>query len=258
MMRLGVLVSGSGSNLQAILEACAQGRILARVAAVLCNVPGARALQRAEEAGVPGVLLPHASYTHREDYDARLVEDLRRHDVNLVCLAGFMRIVTPVLLRAFPGRVLNIHPSLLPAFPGMHAVRQALLAGVRISGCTVHLVDEGTDTGPIVVQAAVPVLDGDTEETLAARILVQEHRAYPRAIQLVAEGRATAAGKRVIVRGEAGDPARTIASPPLTDVSAFGFSPSPAKPAPPQDASAFGSGSSPAKPAPADDASSGS
>jgi phosphoribosylglycinamide formyltransferase 1 len=235
MMRLGVLVSGSGSNLQAILEACAQGRIAARVAAVLCNVPGARALQRAQQAGVPGVLLPHVSYTRREEYDALLVEELRRHDVNLVCLAGFMRIVTPVLLRAFPGRVLNIHPSLLPAFPGMHAVRQALAAGVRISGCTVHLVDEGTDTGPIVVQAAVPVLDGDTEETLAARILVQEHRAYPRAIQLVAEGRAPAPGKQVAVRGEAGDPARTIASPPLDDLEASAFGT--AKPAPPDDAS---------------------
>jgi phosphoribosylglycinamide formyltransferase-1 len=217
MMRLGVLVSGSGSNLQAILDACGEGRIEARVAAVICNVAGAKALDRARAANVPAVLLPHGGHARREDYDARLLEELRAHDVNLVCLAGFLRILTPVLLRAFPDRVLNIHPALLPAFPGMHAVRQALAAGVRVSGCTVHVVDEGTDTGPIVVQAAVPVLDGDTEETLAARILVQEHRAYPRAISLFASGRATVAGRKVAVRGVAADPALSLASPPLDD-----------------------------------------
>jgi phosphoribosylglycinamide formyltransferase 1 len=217
MMRLGVLASGSGSNLQAILDACERGRIEARVAAVICNVEGARALERARAANVPALLLRHAGYARREEYDAALVDELRGRDVNLVCLAGFMRILTPVMLRAFPERILNIHPALLPAFPGMHAVRQALAAGVRVSGCTVHVVDEGTDTGPIVVQAAVPVLDGDTEETLAARILVQEHRAYPRAISLFASGRATVAGRKVAVRGVAADPALTLASPPLDD-----------------------------------------
>jgi len=217
MMRLGLLASGSGSNLQAILDACAQGRIAAKVSAMICNVPGARALERAKAANVPAILLPHGAHPLREEYDARLVEELRRHDVNLVCLAGFMRIFTDGFVESWAGRILNIHPSLLPAFPGMHAVRQALAAGVRISGCTVHLVDEGTDSGPIVVQAAVPVLDGDSEETLAARILVQEHRAYPRAIDLVASGRATAAGRKVSVRATVGDPARTIASPPLDD-----------------------------------------
>jgi phosphoribosylglycinamide formyltransferase-1 len=217
MMRLGVLASGSGSNLQSILDACEQGRVEARVAAVICNVPGARALERARASNVPAILLPHAGFARREEYDARLVEELRAHDVSLVCLAGFLRIITPVMLRAFPDRILNIHPALLPAFPGMHAVRQALAAGVRVSGCTVHIVDEGTDTGPIVVQAAVPVLDGDTEETLAARILVQEHRAYPRAISLFASGRATVAGRKVAVRGIAADPALTLASPPLDD-----------------------------------------
>jgi phosphoribosylglycinamide formyltransferase-1 len=217
MMRLGVLASGSGSNLQSILDACEQGRVEARVAAVICNVPGARALERARASNVPAILLPHAGFARREEYDARLVEELRAHDVSLVCLAGFLRIITPVMLRAFPDRILNIHPALLPAFPGMHAVRQALAAGVRVSGCTVHIVDEGTDTGPIVVQAAVPVLDGDTEETLAARILVQEHRAYPRAISLFASGRATVAGRKVAVRGIAADPALTLASPPLED-----------------------------------------
>ena len=214
-LRLGVLASGSGSNLQSILDACGKRSIPAEVAAVVCNVPGARALQRAAEARVPAVLLPHQEYARREDYDARVVAELRARGVELVCLAGFMRIVTPVLLSAFPQRVLNIHPSLLPAFPGMHAVRQALAAGVRISGCTVHLVDRGTDTGPIVVQAAVPVLEGDTAESLASRILLQEHRCYPRAIQLMAERRVEVAEGRVTIRAPKGDPARTIASPPV-------------------------------------------
>jgi phosphoribosylglycinamide formyltransferase 1 len=216
-MRLGVLASGSGSNLQAILDACASGAVQGQVAAVICNVPGARALQRAEQAGVPGVLLPHAAFGSREAYDREVVTTLRRHGVDLVCLAGFMRLITPALLRAFENRILNIHPSLLPAFPGLHAVRQALAAGVRISGCTVHVVDEGTDSGPILVQAAVPVLDGDSEETLAARILVQEHRCYPRALSLWAEGRVRIEGRRVRIEGAAPDPARTLSSPELAD-----------------------------------------
>ncbi len=214
-VRLGVLASGTGSNLQSILDACARKSIPAEVAVVICNVPGARALQRAAEARVPAVLLPHQEHARREDYDARLVSELRSRGVELVCLAGFMRIVTPVLLSAFPQRVLNIHPSLLPAFPGMHGVRQALRAGVRVSGCTVHFVDEGTDSGPIVIQAAVPVLEGDTEESLAARILSQEHRIYPRAIQLVAEGRIAVEARRVRVSAPQGDPARTFSSPPV-------------------------------------------
>jgi phosphoribosylglycinamide formyltransferase-1 len=216
-MRLGVLASGSGSNLQSILDACAQKRIGAEVAAVICNVPGAKALERAQRAGVPALLLPHQEFKRREDYDARLVAELRGRGVELVCLAGFMRIVTRTLLEAYPQRVLNIHPSLLPAFPGMHAVRQALAAGVRVSGCTVHFVDQGTDSGPILVQAAVPVLDGDTEDSLAARILAQEHRSYPRAIQLVAGGRVEIAGRSVRVRAAAADAASSVASPALED-----------------------------------------
>ena len=199
MMRLGVLASGSGSNLQAILDACASGSIPAQVAVVVCNVAGARALSRAEAAHVPAVHLAHGAYPSRDAYDAALVELLRRHQVELVCLAGFMRLITPVLLSAFQNRILNIHPSLLPAYPGMHAVRQALNGGAKVSGCTVHIVDEGCDTGPIVLQAAVPVLDGDTEESLAARILEQEHRIYPEAIRLFAEGRIRLQGKRVKV-----------------------------------------------------------
>jgi phosphoribosylglycinamide formyltransferase-1 len=217
-MRLGVLASGSGSNLQALLDACADGRIPAsRVAAVISNVEGARALERARNAGVPALLLPHRAYPSRDAYDAEVVRLLRQHEVDLVCLAGFMRLIGPALLSAFHNRILNIHPSLLPAFPGMHATRQALAAGVRVSGCTVHIVDEGADTGPIVIQAAVPVLDGDTEETLSARILVQEHRCYPRAVQLFAEGRVTVDGRRVSIRAASGDPSRTISSPHLED-----------------------------------------
>jgi len=216
-MRIGVLASGTGSNLQAILDACGARAIPAEVAVVICNIPGARALERAGSAGVPAVLLPHQKFPNREEFDRELVRTLQKHRVDLVCLAGFMRLIGPVLLQAFHERILNIHPSLLPAFPGLHAVRQALAAGVRVSGCTVHVVDAGTDTGPILIQAGVPVLDTDTEETLAARILVQEHRCYPRAIALWAEGRVQIEGRRVRIAGAAGRPERTISSPELTD-----------------------------------------
>ena len=217
MIRLGILASGSGSNLQSILDACASGAIEARVAVVVCNVEGAMALRRAEAASVPAVLLAHGQYSNRDAYDAELVAVLRRHHVEWVCLAGFMRLITPVLLSAFQNKILNIHPSLLPAYPGLHAARKALQAGARVSGCTVHIVDEGTDTGPIVLQAAVPVLDGDTEETLAARILVQEHRCYPRAIALFAQGRVQLDGRRVRVHAPQGNPARSLSSPELLD-----------------------------------------
>jgi phosphoribosylglycinamide formyltransferase-1 len=216
-MRLGVLASGSGSNLQAILDGCAEGSVPARVAVVICNVPGAKALERAEAARVPAVLLDHRQFGSRDEYDRAIVAELRRHQVDLVCLAGFMRLIGPVLLTEFQNKIINIHPSLLPAFPGLHAVRQALAARVRVSGCTVHVVDQGTDSGPILIQAAVPVLDGDTEETLAARILRQEHRCYPRAIALWAQGRVQIDGRSVRIAGAAGDPARALASPELLD-----------------------------------------
>ena len=215
-LRLGVLASGSGSNLQAILDACAAQKIPARVAVAIANLPSARALDRARAAGVPAVLIPSKGVP-REQYDALVVQQLRRHEVELVCLAGFMRLISPVLLDAFKNKILNIHPSLLPAFPGLHAVQQALDAGVRVTGCTVHVVDAGTDTGPVLLQAAVPVLDGDDEAALAARILLQEHRCYPRAIGLWAEGRLALQGRRVRVTGAAGDPARTLAMPELAD-----------------------------------------
>jgi phosphoribosylglycinamide formyltransferase 1 len=200
-VNVGVLVSGSGTNLQAILDAEKRGALGgARVVVVVSNVPGVRALERAAAAGVPSEVLPHKSFATREAFDQALVALLRARGVALVALAGFMRIVTPTLLRAFPERVVNIHPSLLPAFPGVRAQKQALDYGARVSGCTVHFVDDGCDTGPILSQAAVPVLDGDDEATLTARILAAEHQLYPAALRALAEGRVTRAGRQVKIR----------------------------------------------------------
>jgi phosphoribosylglycinamide formyltransferase 1 len=209
VIRLGVLASGGGSNLQAILDACDAGRIDARVAVVLANVPSAGALARAERAGAAVEVLPSKGVADRAAYDAALVERLRAHGVELVCLAGYMRLVTPGFLRAFGPtdatrgcpRVLNVHPGLLPSFPGLHAQRQALAYGARFAGCTVHFVDEGTDSGPIVAQAVVPILPDDDEARLTARILEQEHRIYPAAIGWFASGRLSLVGRRVVVDG---------------------------------------------------------
>jgi phosphoribosylglycinamide formyltransferase-1 len=199
-MNVGVLVSGSGSNLQAILDAEKRGELgAAHVVTVISNVAGVQALARAEAAGVPSSVLSHKQFASREAFDDALVALLGEKAVELVVLAGFMRIITPRLLSAFPRRILNIHPALLPAFPGIHAHRQALEYGVKVTGCTVHFVDEGTDTGPIIAQAPVPVLDGDDEATLGARVLVEEHRLYPAAIRAVADGRVTVDGRRVRV-----------------------------------------------------------
>jgi phosphoribosylglycinamide formyltransferase-1 len=198
-LRLGVLLSGSGTNLQALIDAIAAGRLDARVAVVVSNVPAAGGLARARVAGIPTVVVPHGDFPTRAACDGRIVEVLRAHDVELVALAGYMRLVTAVLLDAYPARVLNVHPALLPAFRGLHAERQALDHGATITGVTVHFVDEETDHGPILVQAAVPILPDDDEETLHRRIQAQEHRAYPLAIQLVAEGRVRLAGRRVVI-----------------------------------------------------------
>jgi phosphoribosylglycinamide formyltransferase 1 len=196
---LGVLISGRGSNLQAILDAIREGSLDARVGVVVSNHASAKGLERAEAAGVSTRVLSHKDYASREDFDGALVAILREHGVDLVCLAGFMRILSPVLVRAFPGRILNIHPSLLPAFVGLHAQRQALEHGVKVTGATVHLVDEDLDHGPILLQRAVPVLEDDDEETLSARILEEEHRAYPEAIKLVLNGRVRVAGRRAVI-----------------------------------------------------------
>jgi phosphoribosylglycinamide formyltransferase-1 len=197
--RLGVLISGRGSNLQAIIDATRDGRLDAVVAVVISNRADAPGLQRARDAGIPTAVIDHRAFPSREAFDRALVDELRRHDVALVCLAGFMRLLGPAFLQAFPDRILNIHPSLLPAFPGLHAQRQAFEYGVKISGATVHLVTAELDAGPIVLQAAVPVRHDDTEETLAARILVEEHRIYPEAIRIVLDGRWRIEGRRFLV-----------------------------------------------------------
>ena len=199
---IAVLISGSGSNLQAIIDASEKGEIPCRVGIVISNKADAYGLARARKHGIPTEVVDHKWFASREEFDARLVEVIRGSGADLVCLAGFMRILTPVIIRAFPNRILNIHPALLPSFPGTHGPGQALAYGVRFSGCTVHFLDEGVDTGPIIVQAIVPVYDDDTEDTLAARILAQEHRIYPMAIRLFFSGRLAFEGRKVKVRGE--------------------------------------------------------
>ena len=197
---LGVLASGRGSNLQAILDATVAPGFPARVAVVVSDHEGAQALGRARARGVPAVWLNPKDFGDRAAYDVALAGVLEAHGVGLVCLAGFMRILGPAFVRAWAGRILNVHPALLPAFPGLAAQRQALAYGVRLAGATVHFVDEGVDTGPIVLQASVPVHPDDTEESLSARILVEEHRLYPEAIRLFAERRLAIVGRRVLVR----------------------------------------------------------
>ncbi|MFO0618454.1 MAG: phosphoribosylglycinamide formyltransferase [Polyangiaceae bacterium] len=187
-LALGVLISGTGSNLGAILAAVAEGRLDATVRVVASNKADALGLDRARNHGVPAVVLPHQAYADRAAYDAALVEVLRAHGVEWVVLAGFMRIVGPAFLGAFPGRVINIHPSLLPAFPGVDAQAQALARGVKVTGCTTHFVDGGVDTGPIIGQRAVRVEEGDTRDALAARILVEEHALLVETLQRVASG----------------------------------------------------------------------
>jgi phosphoribosylglycinamide formyltransferase 1 len=197
LTRLGILLSGRGSNFEAIAENIQRGRLNAEIAAVISNRPEARGIEIARERGLPAMVLPSQG-VHREEYDRRVVAELQDRGVELVCLAGFMRLLTGEFCRAFPLRALNIHPSLLPAFPGLDAQQQAIEHGAKISGCTVHFVDQQLDGGPIILQAAVPVLDGDTEHTLAARILVEEHRIYSQAIGMVLSGRWRIEGRRVM------------------------------------------------------------
>ncbi len=203
-VRIGVLASGRGSNLQAIIDAIEANRLNARIVLVLSNKQEAQALERARKHGLPDVFLDPKPFAGRPDsreaYDRAVLDVLRKHDVELVLLAGYMKIVTSVLVKAYENRMMNIHPSLLPSFPGLDVQKKALEHGVKVSGCTVHFVTEGVDEGPIIVQAAVPIVEGDTPETLAARILVAEHTIYPEAVQLYAEGRLTVEGRLVRVR----------------------------------------------------------
>ncbi|MFN7954582.1 MAG: phosphoribosylglycinamide formyltransferase [bacterium] len=212
---LGVLISGSGSNLQAILDRVADGGLPCAIGVVISNDAQAKGLARAAAAGVPTVVVEHRGFASREDFERALTAELERAGVELVVLAGFMRVLSPFFVRRWAGRLVNIHPALLPSFPGIHAQRQAFQYGVRFTGCTVHFVDEGTDTGPIIVQAVVPVLPDDDEESLAARILAEEHRIYPQAIRWIAEGRVRIVGRAVQVDGAALAQARASHNPPL-------------------------------------------
>lgn len=197
-LRVAVLASGRGTNLQALLDAEASGSLgKARIVLVLSDRGQAKALERARRRGVEALFLDPKPFPTREAYDEAVLKELRAREIGLVALAGFMRVLTPGLVRAFPNRIVNIHPALLPAFPGLHAQRQALDHGVKVAGCTVHFVDEQVDHGPIILQATVPVLEDDTEESLASRILAEEHRVYPLAIRLIAEGRLTVEDRRV-------------------------------------------------------------
>lgn len=212
-MNVGVLVSGSGTNLQALIDRGTRNELgPARLTVVGCNVPDCPALSRARLAGLPTFIVDHRDHAERPAFDRALVEALRAHQVDLIVLAGFMRVLSGELLDAFPGRVINIHPSLLPAFPGVHAQRQAYEAGVRITGCTIHFVDRGVDTGPIIAQAAVVVHDDDDDEAVRARILAEEHRLLPSVVRAIAERRVVLEGRRVRVLGAApgAEPLRSL------------------------------------------------
>ena len=198
-LRIGVLASGRGSNLQAIIDASEQGKINSEVVVVISDISDAYALERAKKHGIPGFHINPKDFKNKKEYEEAIVNKLREHDIRLVVLAGYMRLVTSVLIDAFDGNIMNIHPALLPSFKGLHAQQQALEYGVRYSGCSVHFVTVDVDGGPVILQAVVPVFDNDTEETLSARILEKEHMIYPEAVQLFAEGRLKREGKRVFI-----------------------------------------------------------
>ena len=202
LLKLGILISGNGSNLQSIIDNIEKGSLKAIIKIVISNNPDAYGITRAKKHGIPVVVFKNGDFKSKEDFDSKLIALLKDNDVDLVILAGFMRILTPTLLKAFPHKIMKIHPALLPSFPGIHGQKQALEYGVKLSGCTVHFVDEGVDTGPIIIQSAVKVFDDDTEETLAARILKEEHWIYPQAIQFFAEGKIEIKGRKVRINTE--------------------------------------------------------
>src|SRR5215475_9229328 len=212
---LGVLISGNGSNLQAIIDAIESGRLDAEIRIVISNRQDAQGLARAQRHQIPTQVIDHRSHPDREMYDKILIDTLQTQQVELVILAGFMRLLSPLFVRAYSNRIMNIHPALLPSFPGLHVQKKAVEHGVRFSGCTVHFVNEECDEGPIIIQAVVPVFPEDTEESLAARILEQEHRIYPRAIQLYSEDRLRIEGRRVVVDGLVKDENQVLVQPPL-------------------------------------------
>ncbi|MGW8313409.1 MAG: phosphoribosylglycinamide formyltransferase [Desulfuromonadales bacterium] len=217
LLRVGVLASGGGTNLQTIIDRCQDGTLAAEIAIVISNNPDAGALDRADRAGVATLCINHRLFPVREEFDHAVVRALQDAQVDLVVLAGFMRIITPTFIAAFPEKIINIHPALLPSFPGLHVQQKAIDYGARFSGCTVHFVDGGVDTGPIIIQAVVPILPDDSADTLAARILEQEHRIYPRAIQLIAEGRVQVDGRKVTILPDRPVEATAVVNPALND-----------------------------------------
>ena len=215
-VKLGVLISGTGSNLQAIIDAILRGNLKAEIRLVISNRTDAPGLERARRHGIETAVIEHRKFASREDFDGALLAALLDRSVELIALAGFMRLLSPVMLDAFPGRIMNIHNSLLPSFPGIHGPRDAIEYGVKLAGCTVFFVTPGVDVGPVIVQAAVPVLPGDDEQRLAARILQQEHRILPHAIALFQQGRLEIEGRRVIIKGDSAQPAPSpLVNPPV-------------------------------------------
>ena len=199
-LKIAVLVSGRGSNLQAIIDAIESGKINGKIEVVISNKEDAYALERAKRHNIEGIFIDSSSYKNKDDYDRAIITILEKKDIGLVCLAGFMRILTPYFVNKYKRRIINIHPSLLPAFPGLEAQKKALDYGVKFTGATVHFVDEGVDSGPIILQSIVPVLDTDTPEILSERILKEEHRIYPEAIKAFAEGRIVVKGRRIVIK----------------------------------------------------------
>jgi phosphoribosylglycinamide formyltransferase 1 len=218
LLKLGVLISGNGSNLQSIIDHIEKGSLKAVIKIVVSNNPDALGITRAKKHGIQITVLKNADFKSKEDFDSELIKILKKNDVALVILAGFTRILTPSFLQAFPQKIMNIHPALLPSFPGLHGQKQALEYGVKFSGCTVHFVDEGVDTGPIIIQSVVHVSDDDTVETLAARILKEEHRIYPQAIQFYSDGRLEIKDRKVRLKS-----AKKYSSPSLSNPPSTGF-----------------------------------
>ena len=215
-VNMGVLVSGSGTNLQSIIDNSEKGFLDADIKVVISNNPDSYALERSKKHNIPAVLIEQSDFTNREDFDRKMIEILNSYSVELVAMAGFMRILSPAFLKAFPMRVINIHPAILPSFPGLHGQQQAFDYGVKFSGCSVHFADEGVDTGPIIIQAVVPVYDDDTEDSLSERILKEEHKIYSQAIQRYAEGKLEVVGRKVRVKDHKQIGDSPLHNPPLT------------------------------------------
>lgn len=216
LLKLGVLISGNGSNLQSIIDHIEKGKLKAVIKIVISNNPDAFGIPRAQKHKIKTEILKQKDFKSKEEFDQNIIKILQENSVDLVVLAGFMRIISPAFLRAFPHRIMNIHPALLPSFPGLHAQKQAFDYGAKLTGCTVHFVDEGVDTGPIIIQAVVPVYDDDTQESLTERILEEEHRIYPQAIQLFADGKLQIQGRKVLIKSTVEKTIKPLCNPPLT------------------------------------------